>query len=1036
VKGVLNRWNGLKDDAVHDIALNRRGDLLLGLARGYAVVQGLGKASVFDGRNGFEDGPALAVLQSHGAVFAVTPESVGKIEKVLFNPLPPIRTLIRDAAATDRDLFVCGFGGIWRLGDSGDAWETERIVEADVFCMAPADRNRVYFMERNRIDELVRTERGWATHDLGQDVGDTPTGIVLSSGEIWVSTATNGIWRFQTGNNPDRPGLFLRARYREGRGLPPDAGRPVVHAAGNRVFAFTPAGVLGIQDENRGFEPVPRLVGWDAIAATRGGGPVYWAAVRHGIPDAPAAVLRIEVAADGGVELSPVGVSGLDGVGRVTGIEAIGGTLWIGGTRGVLRVEPGGGNAIEAPRVRLTSAFAYPQSNGKEDGSPRRLDLDAARPVALGVEIGKLHFDFAADSDNEEPVFFETALGNEGSTWSGPSREPPRDFSGLAAGEHTFRVRAIDRFGKAGPEAALAFSIAKPFWLTWPAFAGYGAALALAIAGGVRWRLRRLRRQNERLNRLVDERTRELAMSNTAKTEFLASISHEIRNPLNGIVGLVAMLKDFGLGKREKDLAQSISACAKTLARVFDEVLNFSKIEAGQLSVERRPFSLPALLDEVVALHRVTAMQRGCELRISGGATSVSPVPRQASGDTEVAPPGNALVSDSKAFVGDDSKIKTILGNFVSNAIKYAPGAPVEISTSVEAMDDGRSMLQIQVTDHGPGVPLEEQELIFRKFVRGSSAQTEREPGAGLGLATCRALAEIAGGGVGIEGTPGGGSIFYLRVPVTLAEAAEAPAPVEDREQPPSWLGSESGRALIVDDQHYNQIVATRIAERLGFAPVTAGDAGAALARFSEGSYAVVFLDWDLPGMKGTELARQLRERPNGADPIILATTAHDSDKIHRQCIAAGMDGFILKPFDEAAVAANLAEVRARRQGEGSRDELNLGLFRYVGRDDPERSAALLEEFLQTVGSELAALGEAVKGGDREAVARHAHRLRSYAGLIRTRELNDAAKAMEAAAPGAPREALEDHLRVVERCAGGVRERIEAFRATTAAGSA
>jgi len=285
-------------------------------------------------------------------------------------------------------------------------------------------------------------------------------------------------------------------------------------------------------------------------------------------------------------------------------------------------------------------------------------------------------------ADSVQGYLFETKLVGLDSRWNPPDTYGIRDYYRLPSGRYEFWVHCVDVLGRAGPSTSYRFRQLAPWHRRWPAWTAFGALAAGAIWGGYRWRARRLRRQNEQLNRMVEERTRELSLANSAKMDFLASISHEIRNPLSGVTGLVAILRTSALGARESELARSLDACARSLRRVFDEVLGFARLEQGHVSLHVRPFRLRELLEEIVSVSAAEAALRGNRLTL------------------RLDPP-------DAAFLGDDGKIRTIIGNFVTNALKYAPGKPVEIEAHFETQGADRMLVSIQVCDDGPGIPSE-----------------------------------------------------------------------------------------------------------------------------------------------------------------------------------------------------------------------------------------------------------------------------------------------------------------------------------------
>jgi signal transduction histidine kinase/DNA-binding NarL/FixJ family response regulator len=1006
---VIDRRSGLKDDSVQALWPGAGRELWAGLATGFACVVPPWDASRFGAESGYPGGPFVRILRDGVDSVVVTPRAVlglvspgGDPSRASVEAFPDVGGLVRDAANMGGRPWVAGYGGIWQWENG--AWARELYVSADIYRIAPSAllQRCLYYIEGYSVRALIDTPRGWASRDLGQNVGDTPTGLLEdASGDLWVSTETNGVFRFHVETADGRPTrLQLAAQFYPGHGLPAGGAGNALAAAGGDMYVFGDQGILGRLREGFGFEPVPELGPFLGIASAGD----YWLVKRRDLP-AVGVIRVLPRSREGKLRWEPVDVPGIDDIGAVSSIAlsspgpaaghdrpAPQPALWVGGADAMIRCSPGGDGDLPVPTVNLEAS----------------------------VDSGIRDFAFSSPSAiSESAIFYQTRLEPAERDWTAPGTNAERNLPGLGRGAYSFEARALDRWGRPGPPESLAFSVPAPWYADWPALAAYAALAAGGAWGAVRWRIRRLKVQNERLNRLVEDRTRELAMANTAKADFLANISHEIRNPLNGIVGLVAILGRSKLPAEDKELANSLGACVRTLTRVFDEVLNFSRLEFGRVALQVQPFPVDALMREVADLFALPARQAGCSLAVV------------ASGE----PRDGAAASRGGAFLGDPDKIKTILGNFVANAIKYAPGSPIEISCD-HSVASSPASLTFSVSDRGPGIPADEQELIFRKFVRGGSARTLREPGAGLGLATCKALAELMGGGVNVDSVPGKGATFSLHLFLEPSDRVVPGVPPPEEAEP--WLKSETGRALVVEDQDYNQIVIRRIAERLGFTPEVAGNATVAMARIAEAPFAVVFLDWDLPGMKGNELARWIRSADRGSETIILAATAHDSDAIRRQCLEAGMDGFVLKPFDESMVAAVLADVRQRRAAaQPSRgEELNLGMFRYVGHDDPERSARAAEDYRRILDSELAALGEAVASGHAEGIAHHAHRLMSHANVIRARGLNEAAHAMEVRAATAGGVELRDLLETIRARAAVLQDEIGAAIRTPSGGSA
>jgi signal transduction histidine kinase/CheY-like chemotaxis protein len=1051
--------------------------LWAGLENGLVRLDQVDGTRLIDGRDGLDRGDPLKVISGPSGTDVLTAHGVYEDPGGLpgaaapeFRPVLAHEALLRDMVSVDGGLWVGGFGGIWLRAPTAAAAEPAPAhvydVWADVLQMTSSRKlpGALVFIEGYSMKALWDSPGtgGWGAHDLGERLDDMPVSLLEGpDGDLWAGTMTTGVYRFGWRETGEGPALFRKAHYTPGSGFPEGARNARLTLLGGRPVAFVEMGggqargaVLQLRDDglSGGFFPMRGLEGFTGIAAARRGDDAYWVVQRA--PLEMSAVIKVSQdtsASDASWE--PVDVAGLDEIGQVTGASLTPnprgpGTLWIGGEKGLLRFDtaPAGiRRPPPPPQLAIRSA------------------LKDRRPGS---------FAFPSPSALADPeISYETRLRGAESGWSLPSRLSEREFPVLSPGGYTFEARAVDRWGRTGPAAALSFVVPAPWWETWPAFAGYGTALALGVAGAVRQRTRKrlaaLNRRNEELDALVTERTRELAersreleMSNSAKSDFLASISHEIRNPLNGITGLVAMLNDAALEGRERELARSLAACAHSLNQVFEEVLGFSRLEFGPVAVRTRAFDLDRIIDEVTGVFRAQADQRGCRLVVA-----------------PAGPPGRDVRAAETLFLGDDEKIRTILANFVANAIKYAPGGPVEISAEID--EDARAaehdvvFVTVSVADNGPGVPPEEQELIFRKFVRGAQAKEKGLPGAGLGLASCKALAELIGGSVGIESDPkaGPGSVFYLRVPLarTTRETVEDGWNENGARSFPAFSIDDARlktrRVLVVDDQDYNRMVAERIVRRLGFEPAAASGAEEALAMLGDGDFDVVLLDWELPDGKGGEVARAIRAgrtspagaatgepagargtspappgreaRPPGR-PIILATTAHDSEDVRAACRRAGMDGFVLKPLDEASLGAMIeASFAQRGWQEGGRpvdreggSEVDLSVFGYVAGEDPAQAARAAAEFGIVLDREVASLKTALGSEDLSELERASHRLRSHAGLVHCASLNETTRTLENRARTATLEERTALVREIASQAAGLKSRIAAYPST------
>lgn len=991
VLGICDGASGLVDDAIQTLAVDAQGLLWAGTNAGPAQIASPGLAGLFDQRHGLGPGLPRKVLAHVGGALALTSKGLyplGNQPRVM--PLSA-QAVLWDAAIIDGQLWVAGFNGLWRNDSSG--WTRELSVPTDIFRISPTRQypDSVLVMLGDASTLLVPSPHGgWAERDLGAKVNDTPVSLLEEPGigttgpRVWISTILGLINGYEWAGQESHPLLRLKAHYHPGVGLPQTARHPELHLVGGLLVAFTETGILALNPERTAFEPVAGLEELVGVAATEDSpGTAYWLVKSRNLGgQGSASLLRVHVS-QGRVKAEPFVAQGIESAGTPASLDWIsdeqGPALWIGGSRGFVRIDPQALAAAPAPpAVRFT----------RVETTKGRLALSPASGTTLPPGTGPLEFDFGAEAPAGEPLLFQTRLDGVDEEWTAPLSEQSRSLSGVRPGDYTLQVRAVDRWSRNGPAARYGFTLEAPWYLRPFALIGYAVVGIVLVAGLVRWRMARLRWQNEKLNRLVAERTRELELASTAKSEFLENISHELRNPMNGLLGMLGLLREERLAPPEREATRTLKDCARQMAHAFEDVLGFSKLEYGYVVVEKKPFGLRTVLAEVIALHAATAEQAGCELRLDY--PSVEP----------------------EAFVGDAAKVKTIVSNFISNAIKYAPGHPVRITVATDQPPDGPLTVIIEVKDEGAGIPAEEQELIFQKFVRGREAKRAQIPGTGIGLAMCRVLARHLGGSVGVVSSPGQGSVFYLRVPLGLA--AEGATVVPSLEVAANCQAGEH-LALVVEDEAYNRAVLRGLAEELGYRTRVAADSTEAFAVLDQTEVALVFLDWALPGLKGTDIARLMRRRPGGERLVIIATTAHDSDEMRARCREAGMDAFLLKPYDEAAVRATIAEAWARRRS-GADDEtvmpaptrvasdptpqhadLNLRAFKLYARGEETVPAEALVEYLRALSDEFTALEEAEAQGNLPAATEHAHRLASLSGLINAQELNQAARKLQTA---------------------------------------